>query len=128
MKLFKDYKINECNCSRNCCDEFEFSIDCEFYLAKPEKFTLFGKDYTIDRICIEPTFCGLNTGTEIVDCCCVKFETDNNLKFDCIEIPKEFIKEMAVIFKKLEQKKDKRLNDCIISDDFYNYLWELEAK
>lgn len=123
MKLIKDYKINECNCSRGCCDEFEFGIDCEFYLAKPEKFTLFGKDFTIDRILVESTFHGLNNSyTEIEDCCCLKFATENYTKFECVEIPKVFIKEIADIFKKLEQKKDKRLNGCIISDYFYDYL------
>ena len=123
-ELIKDYKINECYCGRDCCDEWSTTLDCEFYLKTPERFTLFGKEYVIDRILIEPHFLGLNGSyTEIEDLCCFKF-AGSDIKFEAIEIPREFLKEIADIFKQLEDAKDKRLNDCFISDDIYGYLEE----
>lgn len=125
MNLFKDYIIHECKCIRGYCDEWDTTLDCEFIIANPESFTLYGKTFNIDRIYIEPLYCGLNQSyTTIGDICCLKFGTADRERFELVSIPNEFVLEIADIFKELEIKKDKRLNDCIISDSFYDYVGE----
>ena len=72
MKLIKDYKINNCTCCRDYCDEWDTHLDAEFYLANPETFTLFGRTFVVDRILFEESFYGMNSSyTEIP-------ETDND--------------------------------------------------
>ena len=125
MKLFKDFIIHQCYCSRDICDEWNMNLDCEFIITNPETFTLFGKTFVIDRIYIEPLYCGMNDSfTTIEDICCLKFGTGDRERFDLVTVPNEFILEIADIFKELESNKDKRLNECIISDCFYNYVGE----
>lgn len=122
MKLFKDFKIIECKCFRDYCDEWETNLEAEFYLANPETFTLLGKTFVVDRIVIENSFCGMNSSYTEFENFVFKPATAEKESFEHIKIPKEYLQEIAEIFETLESTKDKRLNGLVISDDIYFFL------
>lgn len=51
-----------------------------------------------------------------------KLATADRERFEYVEVPEEYLREIARTFETLEKAKDKRLNDCILSDDIYEYL------
>lgn len=122
-KYIEDYKIKTCICSRDICDEWNLELEAYFKLVEPQVVALYEQIHKITDVVLQSNYYGMDyAATTIPDLALVKFVTDKGRYIDCFEIPDNILKEIADIFKNLEDKNAKELNGCIISDEIYNFI------
>lgn len=128
-KEIKEIVINKCICSQcPATGEWETEVFIEFMLKDPQRFYLFGKEYYIDRIIFETDNWGISGyNLYINDLCGIGYCVDNKcLPF--VPIETHTLKEIADKLQALEKANDSRLNGCIISDNIYEYLEEIDSE
>lgn len=129
MNAIKEIIIHKCVCSQSpATGEWDTEVHIEFMLKNPQRFNIFGKEYCIDRIILETDDWGIyGHSLYINDFCGISYCVINKcLPFVPIEI--HTLKEIADKLQELEKDNDSWLNGCIISDDIYEYIEEIEKK
>ena len=104
-------------------------MEAEFPLKYFNAIVLFGRIYLIDKVVVRTNYYGLGEAdTAIPDIGLFILQTKEGKDLPCFEVPYYILREIADVFKYLEDKKDKSLNECYISEEIYSYIESIKAK